>query len=322
MREAGTNTPQAQTSAPFVRAAWAQVAYLLFVILWGSWVRITHSGAGCGDHWPLCNGEVLPIAPSLETVIEFTHRTTSGLCGLFAIALFVWSWRKFGPAHRVCRAAAASLVLVCVEGAIGAGLVLGELVADDDSVARAVVIALHLTNTLVLMACASLTAWWAMPRQGPSTRAATPPSTRWVLLGTLAALVLVGATGAVTALGDTLFPIPVAESDGLMSRVRQDLSAANHFLVRLRILHPVLAIAVAMGIWSLADTLSDREDPSMLPRLVRSLVVVQVGLGFLTVALAAPGWLQLVHLLGAQGLWIALVLSTERFLSREQRTPA
>jgi len=56
---------------PFAKAAWGVLAYSILVILWGAYVRISFSGDGCGDHWPLCHGEVIPTAPSVKTLIEF-----------------------------------------------------------------------------------------------------------------------------------------------------------------------------------------------------------------------------------------------------------
>ena len=151
----------------FTRIAWLFTAYLIGVILFGAWVRITHSGAGCGAHWPLCDGEIIPSAPSTEKLIEYTHRLTSGLCGIFGIAITAWAWRLFGLKGKATIASAITLLFIIIEGAIGAGLVLAELVADDTSVARATVISLHLTNTLMLTASAAATAYFAKNPDAP-----------------------------------------------------------------------------------------------------------------------------------------------------------
>ena len=285
----------------FTLAAWLFLGYLIAVILFGAWVRISHSGDGCGSNWPTCHGEVVPTAPTTATLIEFTHRVSSGFCGVFGIALLAWSWTRFRWG-RVTRAVALTLLFVVFEGAIGAGLVLAELVADDDSIARAVVIALHLTNTLALTAFASLAAWW-------SGLGSPPPfldRRRLAFAAALALVVVTAMSGAVTALGDTLFPRDVTVGAGLFAEIRQDLSAGNHFLVRLRVLHPGLAI-VAAGylIWLL-------ESESETNRWARSgmyLVAVEVALGFFNIGLSAPGWLQILHLLAAQALWVTLILA-------------
>src|SRR5690606_230459 len=134
----------------FVRYAWFVTVYRLGIILRGAWVRITHSGAGCGDHWPTCNGEVIPFAPSTETMIEYIHRLTSGLSLPMVIVLIVWAFRLFPRGHRVRKATIGTLFFLLTEAAVGAGLVKFELVADNASVARAITASFHLVNTFIL----------------------------------------------------------------------------------------------------------------------------------------------------------------------------
>ena len=285
----------------FSALAWAYVAYLLLVILFGDWVRITGSGAGCGAHWPLCDGEVVPRAPSIERMIEYTHRVTSGLCGLISIALVAWAGRALGTASRGFRAAAATLFLVLVEGAIGAALVKLELVANDTSTLRAVVVGLHLGNTLLLMACASATAWWT--GAGHAARWGRPPlATGWFALG-LGGIAITAMAGAVTALGDTLFPV-----GSLAAR-----DAGHLLIVQLRVVHPLIAVVVSMGLAGFGGLLLERTGSAEGRRWIRWtgwLLLAQLGWGVLNIALKAPGWAQLVHLLLAQLLWMAAVLAT------------
>ncbi len=285
----------------FTVAAWLFLAYLIAVILFGAWVRISHSGDGCGSNWPTCHGEVVPTAPSTATLIEFTHRLTSGLCGVFGLSMLAWSWRRFGRGQ-VTSAVALTLLFIVFEGAIGAGLVLGGLVAEDDSAARAIVISLHLTNTLALTAFAALAAWYS----GQPDAGQFLPKRRIAFAIGLGLLVATSMGGAVTALGDTLFPKEMVVSSGVFAEIRDDLSASNHFLVRLRLLHPALAI-VAAGylLWLLAS----EANANFWARAAMYLVAVEVAVGFFNIALSAPGWLQIMHLLGAQVLWVALILS-------------
>jgi heme A synthase len=306
----------------FRRFAAGFLVYLLGVILFGAWVRITHSGAGCGSHWPTCNGQVLPLSPSLETLIEFTHRLTSGLLGILGLVLVAWALRLFDTG-RAAIAAAVTLVFIVVEALIGAGLVLRELVADDDSVARAIVITIHLVNTLVLTAAASLTAWWSFDRR--PLRPAQPGTGIWILALALLAIAVTSMTGAVTALGDTLFPVDTTAAGGVLDRVRDDLSPAKHFLVRLRIFHPVVAVVAALVLYWIGSWVRDNAADPITARLARGLqhaVVAQVVLGVANIALAAPGWLQLGHLLLAQAVWIAAVLTTVSFATGVDRPAA
>jgi len=287
------------------KLAWFYVAYLVAVILFGAWVRITGAGAGCGDHWPLCDGEMIPQAAGAKKVIEFTHRVTSGLCGVIALALVGWIWRKRGRGPALYCALAA-LFLLLVEGFIGAVLVKKQLVVDDASVSRAVVISIHLTNTLLLVATATASAWLLDAR-----RVLAPTSIGFRLLGiALGALILTNITGAITALGDTLFPVPPTLGAGLFARIREDLTAGQHFLVQLRIVHPFVAGGTALFLFAVLAAV--RRQTSSLGRLLfwaSSMVVLQVTLGFLNILLAAPGWMQIVHLLVSQVIWILTVVA-------------
>lgn len=312
-----------QKSAHLQKFAWGLVVYLVGVILFGAWVRITHSGAGCGEHWPTCHGEIIPIAPSVETMIEYTHRLTSGLCGIFAIVMVAWA-AKVHRWNRVTKGAVTVLALTIFEGLIGAGLVLAELVNNDDSVARAVVISLHLVNTLILMGAAALTAWWAGGEPAFELSRKTPLRP-WLLLA-MGLMIVTSMTGAVTALGDTLFPVDPTLGDGLLARLRDDLSAANHFLVRLRIVHPFVAVVAAAVIFGVSGRVRYVSDDAVASRLAAALAVtvgVQTAFGVINVALHAPGWMQLAHLATAQVLWVLLVLILARVQTGEDtgRTP-
>lgn len=304
-----TNTTSDDSLRRLETFSWVAVLYNLGVILWGAWVRITGSGAGCGDHWPMCNGEVVPPSPSEKTVIEFAHRLSSGLCLPIAIVLIVWIRRRFPAGHRARTGAYISTLFLLLEAALGALLVKFKLVADDESSARAVVIALHLVNTLTLIGFGALTAWWV--GGGSALRWRAAGSARWLWLTAMIGLVIVCMAGAVTALGDTLFPVDAHGMDGLLERLWSDLSPTEHFLVRLRILHPTLA--VALGLFLLMWTSNLRWKP-LSPQAhqwasrVTILVLAEVALGALNVWLAAPGWMQLAHLAAANLLWISVVL--------------
>src|SRR5215210_2815993 len=152
----------------FAAYAWFVTALTLAVILWGAFVRASKSGDGCGAHWPLCNGTVVPDASQSKTLVEFAHRATSGIAFLLVVGLCVWAFRRFGRGHAVRAAAAASGVLIVTESLIGAGLVLLRLVGENASVWRAVYLSVHLVNTFLLVAALALTAWWAT--RGVATR--------------------------------------------------------------------------------------------------------------------------------------------------------
>lgn len=296
----------------FAKYSWGILGYTLLVILWGAYVRITGSGAGCGSHWPLCGGDVVPRSPQMETMIEFTHRVTSGLAGILVLVLVVWAFRKYVSGHPVRTAAVLSLVFIVTESLLGAGLVKFELVADNDSIARALTIAAHLVNTFLLIAAMTLTAWWASA--GTGVRIQGRGKTVWLLGIGLVGTLILGASGAVTALGDTLFP-----AGSLQEALRQDISPTAHILIRLRIFHPAIAVAVGgylIAITQLFDTFKRDSTTRRLGRLLAGIVVVQLIAGAVNVALLAPVWMQLLHLFLADAMWIVLVLLSASVLEQ------
>jgi heme A synthase len=285
------------------RFAWAVLAYNVAVIVWGAYVRASGSGAGCGAHWPLCNGEVLPRAERIATLIEFSHRLTSGVALISVVVLFVWTWRACRRGHPARSAAALSLFFMLSEAGVGAGLVLFRLVADNASFARAMFLAVHLVNTFTLLACLTTTAWWL------SGGARLRLQKRWgdaVYVALLCGGVLIASTsGAVAALGDTLYP-STSLSEGLWA----DLSVTSHILIRLRVLHPILAVAAALALIASAPRLAAGQGRTAgrFARGVSTLASLQIALGILNVFLLAPVWLQLLHLLVADAVWVALIL--------------
>ncbi|HSW51483.1 MAG TPA: COX15/CtaA family protein, partial [Bryobacteraceae bacterium] len=197
----------------FRRYAWLVLSYTVLVVLWGAFVRATGSGAGCGGHWPLCNGEIAPRTPSAETIIEYAHRLTSGLLLLMTGGLLAWAYRLFPRGHRARRFAALAALFLVIEALLGAGLVLLDYVAHNASAGRAVYMSAHLTNTLILLAMIALAAWSARDPVPAVARRRIPLYLKAALPVTL----LVAITGALAALGDTLFP-----ASDLASGIREE----------------------------------------------------------------------------------------------------
>lgn len=283
--------------------AWLTLAYTLGVILWGAFVRATRSGAGCGDHWPLCNGVVIPRDPSVATMIEYSHRLTSGLALIFVVALLIWVWRRCAPGHPARMAAVLGVVFMLIEAAIGAGIVLFQCVADNESMARALWMAVHLANTFILIGWITLTAWYLSG--GPAVSLSGRGREVGVLSAAAIGLLLVGSSGAVAALGDTLFP-----HGSLSEAFAADLSPTSHVLIRLRFLHPTFAVLTAAGLIFGAPWIARQSGARAVAyaRTVAALAAVQLLVGAVNVILLAPVWMQMVHLLLADLLWIAFVL--------------
>jgi len=288
----------------FAKFAWVVLAYNFLVIAWGAIVRATGSGAGCGNHWPSCNGVLMPRSPQVATMIEFVHRLTAGLSTLLVIALAVWAFRALPKYHVGRRAAVMAVVFTFVEAGIGAGLVLLEKVAKDESFARVVYLSVHLVNTFLLVAAIALTAWWASG--GARIQWTGPNAWRTPALAGLAATLVLGVSGAVTALGDTLYP-----SASFLDGIRSDFAPTAHVLIRFRVYHPLLAVLVGtylggFAIFALVKRRTALVQPLALALL--ALILTQWALGGLDAVLLAPVWMQVIHLLLADALWVAAVL--------------
>ena len=265
---------------------------MILVILWGAVVRATGSGAGCGDRWPLCNGDFFPHHPRLATIIEFTHRSMSGICTALVAVLIGWTFVARPRGDRARKAAVWSGVLLVTEALLGALLVLGGYVDRNTSDMRVVVQCVHFTNTMLLLGALTLTWWWL--RGSHLIEAARARTIAWV---TLALTILTGATGSVAALADTLFPSP-----SLREGLAQDFAANAPLLVHMRWMHPaaaILALAAAIGLC--------RHLSRSGVRWILGLLLVQLVLGVVDLVALAPVTLQVLHLLGADLFWIALV---------------
>jgi heme A synthase len=274
----------------------------LAVVLWGAFVRASGSGAGCGSHWPLCDA-ALERSPRLETLIEFSHRLSSGIALVLVFAMAILAWRARSPRPARVSATLAAFFMVG-EALIGAALVLWRLVARDASVARALSVSLHLTNTFLLLASIALTAYFAYG--GAAVRLRRQGAVPWILAVPIAGTMLVGTSGAVAALGDTLFP-----ARSLAEGFAADWSATAHLFVRLRALHPLLAVLTAAS--AVLTVLVVRAlRPSPVVRRLGAVVIAgysaQVGMGLMNLVLLAPIAMQLAHLLVADAVWLLLVL--------------
>lgn len=278
------------------RFAWGVLAFNVIVILMGAVVRATGSGAGCGASWPTCEGQLIPADAASATWIEFSHRAASGVALLAVMVLVAWVFRTTGRGDLIRKAAAWSLVAILSEAAIGAAIVLFEWVADDSSLARLVAVPLHLVNTFVLLASLTVASWWIATR--PSSMPAVPPALKWAGVG----LLVVAATGSVTALADTLFPA-ASLADGLS----QDFTAGN-LLTQVRVIHPVVATLIGSYVAFLGITRAESGPQQNIGLVIAGIVGAQIFAGIANIVLLTPLWLQLVHLALADGLWVMFVL--------------
>jgi heme A synthase len=243
----------------------------------------------------------------------------SGVLLLGVLALLIWGWRSYPKGSPIRIGVTGSAAFVLSEALLGAALVLFGLVDSDSSVLRAVVTALHLLNTFILLAFLSLTAWWAYPTDTMSGGKAISLKNKGylpLLFGVgLLGVIIIGMSGAITALGDTLFP-----AKSLAEGFALDNDANAHFLIRLRVYHPIIAIIVGVYTLSLVGYIYGKfngQATQRLSRVLGGLVLVQFAVGALNLFLLAPIVTQIIHLLIADLLWISYILLSASSLSEE-----
>lgn len=307
-------TDNEHAAGKFAVYAWLVLGYNILVILWGTVVRATGSGAGCGEHWPLCQGRMFPHAEQIATLIEFSHRASSGVDGLLVIGLVALAFRRYGRGHAVRRYATATGFFTVTEGLAGAALVLFGEVGTRVSAGRVAILSLHLVNTFLLLASLALTAWAAGRGVLPDATPRIPGKASFLVYGAaLLGAVAIAITGAIAALADSLFP-----ASSLARAIRWDFSGATPPLLHLRIIHPAMAVVMG-GYLLVVARIALRSAASaavqVMARRLTALVLIQFGLGVVDMVLLTPLWLQVAHLLTADLVWITLVLLSAETLS-------
>lgn len=289
---------------PIARLSWLIVGLNLFVIVWGGFVSASGSGDGCGTSWPLCQQLAAAETRSWETFVEFFHRITSGLA-LIGILYLAWRiFRHYPPGHILRLGATYSVVFIITESLLGAALVIFKWVDTNESLARAFVQPIHLVNTFLLMASLGVTAWWASGNEPPQW--SRNRKLLLALAGGLLGVVVVSSFGTIASLASTIFP-----SESFFEGVQKDFARNVHYLIRLRIWHPIIAAVVGgylLYLGRLLEQWCPDERIAGLHQFIFTVFVIQFGMGALNAILLTPVWLQLLHLLGAHLLWLGMIL--------------
>ena len=300
----------------FAKFAWLVLAWNIVVILWGVFLRASKSGDGCGQHWLTCHGEVVPSAPELKTVIEFSHRITSAIAFFTVVALLIWAFRAFPKGSSVRKTAVVSFIFIITEALVGAGLVLTGNTAETLTASRPFWMAGHLINTFILLGFLSLTAWLASGGRQFNFR--IEGKVVAALLIALTGILFVGMSGSVAALSSMLFP-----SATLAEGIAKDFSTTSNILLRLRISHPIVSVATSVYLIFLAGWLRARSgndsDVSWWSNTLSVLVLTQIAFGAATLLTLAPIIMQLGHLLLADAIWISFVLTTASYMNSIDR---
>jgi cytochrome c oxidase assembly protein subunit 15 len=291
-----------QNNSSLYTFSWGMVAYTLIIILWGAWVRISGSGDGCGDHWPLCHGAAVPLGSPVKTWIEVSHRYSTALFGVLILLQIIWVFRKGPSTSSARRWVVFTLIFTITEALIGRSLVKEGLVTDSESLLRLVVMPLHLLNTSALIFSQVMTA------ESIQFNSRTPTALHrfgarmaWMLL--VIAVILL-TTGAIAALGAHLLP-----AESISIGLQQDFQSHSHLAVKLRLLHPVAGLLIPMivaGYFFSAGVKSTNQETSKIIRQLSILTLCMMVIGIATLMSLSPVWLKLLHLTVANCLVITL----------------
>ena len=255
----------------FVTLAWvaAVCAYLLIVL--GAVVRISGSGMGCGDHWPLCNGHLFPPLNEIPTVIEWSHRLVAGVVSILVIALVVLDWRRAWPV----------LALLIVQVLLGAVTVKMGLTP--------VMVILHLATAMLLLAGLIVSA-----RGLPGSPGLRPGSAALLALTFITVLfgALTANLGAIASCGG--FPL----CNGQLIPTAGPL-AWVHWT------HRLLAYTLAgYLVWWVVRSMDRRAWGGLL-----AIVVLQIAIAATMIQLGFPGALQGAHAAVGAGVWAMVVVA-------------
>lgn len=302
-------TPSQTRSLKAVRYwAWVTLAVFVVVVLQGAVVRATSSGAGCGTHWPLCNGQILPQFQRVATIIEFMHRSLTGISSTMFFVLAGWVFVATPKKHPARNAALWALGFLILEALLGAVLVLKHYVENNTSNMRVLAQSIHFTNTMILLAATTVVAVLL----GNVKAAAYNKPLRQASLLTIAAILITGAAGSVAALADTIFP-----SHSLHAALVADFAADSPLLIRMRWIHPAGTLLIIAATLLFTKRLA-KNGASHAGNLLIANLVLQMLIGVADVLTLAPTWIQVLHLLGADMFWISLIaISVPLFLAKQ-----
>ncbi len=266
----------------------------VFSIIAGAIVRATGSGDGCGASWPTCNGEIIPELDTPSELIEFSHRAVSGVLLIITLIIFVKSFKDEVPTLQK-KIIWSLTFFVLLEALIGAVIVIYEWVGMNSSVPRIIAVPLHLVNTFGLLGAYTLL--FHLTRNSKTTL--NNFFDRGFKIG-LFLFLLSGATGSIAALADVIFP-----SESFITGLAEDFDTNSQLLTRLRILHPVVASALSLYLYSEANRLQN--EYQVITKNIKLLILLGVLLGVSNVISNIILPLSILHLLIADLLWMLYV---------------
>jgi len=274
----------------------------IFSIIAGAIVRATGSGDGCGSSWPTCNGEIIPKFDTSSELIEFSHRSISGILLIITLIIFVKSFKDEVPILQK-KIIWFLTFFVLLEALIGAVIVIYEWVGLNSSPPRIIAVPLHLVNTFGLLG--TYTLLFHLTKNSKTNLINF--FDRGFKIG-LFLFLLSGTTGSIAALADAIFP-----SESFIAGLAEDFDSKSQILTRLRILHPLFASALSVYLYSEANRL--QSEYKVIAKNIKLLIFLGVFLGVLNVVSNIILPLSILHLLIADLLWIVYVyLSAEKIV--------
>ena len=276
--------------------SYAKAGLLLSIasILAGAFVRATGSGDGCGATWPTCKGKIIPALSDTSELIEFSHRSVSGVLLVVTLIIFAKT-RKFQKESLVRTVTNYLTFFVIFEALIGAVIVIFEWVGLNSSLPRIIAVPIHLVNTFGLLGSYAIL---YKILQDYLQNIKNMFNKNFLLISSL--FLLSGATGSITALADVLFP-----SASFVEGFLADFDRTSEVLTRLRILHPIISSTLSIVLYVYATGIRKKYNVSVKP--LQTLILIAVFLGVINVLSNIVLPLSILHLAIADFLWISYI---------------
>ena len=276
--------------------SYAKAGLLLSIasILAGAFVRATGSGDGCGATWPTCKGKIIPALSDTSELIEFSHRSVSGVLLVVTLIIFAKT-RKFQKDSLVRIVTNYLTFFVIFEALIGAVIVIFEWVGLNSSLPRIIAVPIHLVNTFGLLGSYAIL---YKILQDDLQNIKNMFNKNFLLISSL--FLLSGATGSITALADVLFP-----SASFVEGFLADFDRTSEVLTRLRILHPIISSILSIVLYVYATGIRKKYNVSVKP--LQILILITVFLGVINVLSNIVLPLSILHLAIADFLWISYI---------------
>jgi len=276
--------------------SYAKAGLLLSIasILAGAFVRATGSGDGCGATWPTCKGKIIPALSDTSELIEFSHRSVSGVLLVVTLIIFAKT-RKFQKESLVRTVTNYLTFFVIFEALIGAVIVIFEWVGLNSSLPRIIAVPIHLVNTFGLLGSYAIL---YKILQDDLQNIKNMFNKNFLLISSL--FLLSGATGSITALADVLFP-----SASFVEGFLADFDRTSEVLTRLRILHPIISSTLSIVLYVYATGIRKKYNVSV--KQLQTLILIAVFLGVINVLSNIVLPLSILHLAIADFLWISYI---------------